>query len=118
MRKEQGLEFELQDLPTVLMKCLNKARGDGERLTAGLLVHSDGKSRLRLSQASEFKNVEVLHLDLNQQGDEQLEEIIKFKYEALRQQISRAEGRLAKIDQIIREKNPSLLLQIVKARKQ
>jgi len=35
----------------------------------------------------------------------------------MRQQIARAEARLAKIDAIVREKNPSLLGQIVKARK-
>jgi prephenate dehydrogenase len=44
-----------------------------------------------------------------------LEEIIKFKYQNLRKSIEKAEQRLAKINEIIREKNPSLLLQIYKS---
>lgn len=54
-------------------------------------------------------------MDLNQENDEKLEEVIKFKYQALREKITAAEIRLAKINQIIREKNPSLLMQIQKA---
>lgn len=87
-------------------------------MSAGLLVYSDGKSRLCLSYCSEFKNIEILHLDLNQQSDEQIEEVIKYKYQAMRGSIRAAEERLAKIAQIIREKNPSLLQQICKTSKQ
>jgi hypothetical protein len=46
-----------------------------------------------------------------------LEEVIKFKYQSLRSNIQAAENRLAKINQIIREKNPSLLMQIHKSTK-
>ncbi len=54
------------------------------------MVYSDGKSRLCLNYTSEFKNIEILHLDLNQENDEKLEEVIKFKYQALRESIQAA----------------------------
>lgn len=108
----------LQELPTIIIKCLNRIEEEKKKLSAGLLVYSDGKSRLCLSYCSEFKNIEILHLDLNQQSDEQIEEVIKYKYQAMRGSIRAAEERLAKIAQIIREKNPSLLQQICKSSKQ
>jgi hypothetical protein len=94
---------------------LNKIEESKKKLNAGLLIYSDGKSKLCLNYSSEFKNIEILHLDLNQENDEKLEEIIKFKYQNLRKSIEKAEQRLAKINEIIREKNPSLLLQIYKS---
>jgi hypothetical protein len=109
------LTITLQELPTIIIKCLNKIEESKRKLNAGLLVYSDGKSRLCLNYTSEFKNIEILHLDLNQENDEKLEEIIKFKYQELSSSIQAAEARLAKINQIIREKNPSLLMQIVKS---
>lgn len=59
-------------MPTIIIKCLNSIEEAKKKLNAGLLVYSDGKSRLCLNYTSEFKNIEILHLDLNQQSDEQL----------------------------------------------
>jgi hypothetical protein len=117
MRKEQRLNISLQELPTIIIKCLNKIEEAQKKLNAELLIHSDGKSKLSLSYSSEFKNIEILRLELNQESDEKLEEIIKFKYQALRRSIEKAEVRLAKIGEIIKEKNPSLLHQVFKSTK-
>lgn len=109
--------MNLQNLPTTIIKCLNRIEEAKKKLSADLLIYSDGKSKLSLSYSSEFKNIEILHLDLNQENDEKLEEIIKFKYQTLRKNIEKAELRLLKINEIIKEKNPSLLLQIFKSTK-
>jgi hypothetical protein len=37
-----------------------------------MLIYSDGKSKLTLNYSSEFKNIEILHLELNQENDEKL----------------------------------------------
>ena len=41
-------------------------------------------------------------MELNQESDEKLEEIIKFKYQELRKNIDKAELRLQKINEIIK----------------
>lgn len=76
--------MSFQELPTVIIKCLNKIEEAKDKLNAGLLIYSDGKSRLSLTYTSQFKNIEIINIDFNQENDEQLEEIIKFKYESLR----------------------------------
>ncbi len=69
MRREQKLTIDLQELPTIIIKCLNKIEEAKKKLNAALLVYSDGKSKLSLNYTSEFKNIEILHVDLNQEGD-------------------------------------------------
>ena len=79
--------MDLQELPTIIIKCLNKIEEAQKKLNAELLIHSDGKSKLALNYSSEFKNIQILELELNQESDEKLEEIIKFKYQNLRTSI-------------------------------
>lgn len=52
LRKEQKLSVGLQELPTIIIKCLNKIEESKRKLNAGLLVYSDGKSRLCLNYTS------------------------------------------------------------------
>lgn len=96
------MNVTLQELPTIIIKCLNKIEEAKKKLNADLLIYSDGKSKLCLNYSSEFKNIEILHLDLNQENDEKIEEIIKFRYQTLRKNIEKAELRLLKINEIIK----------------
>lgn len=54
--------MELQELPTIIIKCLNKIEEGKKKLNAELLIYSDGKSRLALNYSSEFKNIEILQI--------------------------------------------------------
>jgi len=66
MKREQKLTISLQELPTIIIKCLNKIEESKKKVSAEMLIHSDGKSKLSLNYSSEFKNIEILHLELNQ----------------------------------------------------
>jgi len=57
MKKAQKLNMNLQELPTIIIKCLNRIEEAKKKLNADLLIHSDGKSKLSLNYTSEFKNI-------------------------------------------------------------
>ena len=73
MRSQQGLCNEFQDLGTIIIKSMNKIEEERGRyfvkllrLNAGLVVGSDGKTTLTITQTSEFKNIEVIQLEFVQ----------------------------------------------------
>lgn len=74
-----------------------------------------------MRRRTEFKQVELLCLDLigtpyvsDASMQNILEEQIAYRYLSIRSKVKRAEHRLRLINQIIQEKNPSLLAQLVK----
>ena len=76
---------------------------------------SDGKGKLTLNKSSEYKNIEVVSLDLSPENEENIEEKISFKYGQLKRKPAQSEERLSKIEELIRiVGNPTLLTQIVK----
>ena len=97
-----------------MIKSLNKIEESKGKVNATLLVYSDGKCRLTIWHCSEYKNVQVISLDFGQESEDNLNEKVALKYENLRLKVLKTEERLAKINQIIREKNPSLLMQLTK----
>lgn len=89
MRDEQKLGFDFQELPTVLIKSLNKIEESKGKVNATLLVYSDGKCRLTIWHCSEYKNVQVISLDLGQESEDNLNEKVALKYESLRLKVLR-----------------------------
>lgn len=78
------------------------------------MVGSDGKAKLQIVQSSDYKNIEVISLDLSPENEENLEEKVSYRYTQLKKKVHLTEERLAKIQELIRQKNPTLLSQIHK----
>ncbi len=67
-----------------------------------------------MGESSEFRNIEIINLNLNQDNDEKINKKVAFKYKTLKNQVNKAEQRLYNIFEVIKEKNPTLLKQISK----
>lgn len=74
----------------------------------------DGLGRLEIIQSTEYKNIEVISFDFQCSNDEFIRQVITYKYMSLKSKLSLMEGRLQDIHEIVRVKNPSLLLSIKK----
>ena len=78
-------------------------------------MQKDGSARLDFIQNIEYKYIELLSLDFVNSPDETVRKQISYKYNAVRTKLELVQNRIKAISNIVKAKNPSLLLQIQKA---
>lgn len=78
------------------------------------IMQRDGNSRLELIQNVEYKFIELLSADFTASAEDLVRQHISFRYSSLKQKVGFMQGRLQEINNLIKVKNPSLLLQLQK----
>ena len=73
------------------------------------------KKGLDFIQNIEYKFIELLSIDFVNSPDDTVRKQIAYRYNALRSKLELMQNRIANINNIVKLKNPSLLLQIQKA---
>jgi hypothetical protein len=81
---------------------------------AVFIMQKDGTAKLDFIQNIEYKFIELLTLDFVNSPDDTVRKQIAFRYNALKQKYSMVQDRVNTINNIVKTKNPSLLLQITK----
>jgi len=77
-------------------------------------MQKDGNARLDFIKNIEYKFIELLSIDFVNSPDDVVRKYISFKYSSLKSKISVLQDRISNISNIVKIKNPSLLLQIQK----
>jgi hypothetical protein len=77
-------------------------------------MQKDGNARLDFIKNIEYKFIELLSLDFVNSPDDVVRKYISFKYSSLKSKILLLQDRINNISNIVKIKNPSLLLQIQK----
>lgn len=77
-------------------------------------MHRDGSARLDFIKNIEYKFIELLSLEFVNSPDDIVRKYISFKYSSMKSKISVLQDRISSISNIVKIKNPSLLLQIQK----
>lgn len=77
-------------------------------------MQKDGSARLDFIQNIEYKFIELLSLDFSNSPDEVVRRQIAYRYNSLKTKLSLMQDRINSISNMIKLKNPSLLLQIQK----
>ena len=77
-------------------------------------MQKEGTARLDFIQNIEYKFIELLSLDFLNSPDETVRKQISFRYNALKSKLTLMQDRITTINNIVKIKNPSLLLQIQK----
>ena len=77
-------------------------------------IFNEGKGKMDILQTTEFKNIELISFDFEVCGDEDIRQQITFRYGSLKSKLALMDGRLQDINELLRLKNPSLLLQMQK----
>ena len=64
MRINQQLPCKFQEFATYVMKLLNNLHVESEKLTGQITIYTESKSQLVIRRRTEFKQIELLCLDL------------------------------------------------------
>lgn len=77
-------------------------------------MQKDGTARLDFIQNIEYKFIELLSLDFINSPDDTVRKQIAFRYNSVKSKLALMQDRINTISNIVKIKNPSLLLQIQK----
>ena len=81
---------------------------------AVFIMQKEGTARLDFIQNIEYKFIELLSLDFVNSPDDTVRKQISFRYNSLKSKLTLMQDRINTINNIVKVKNPSLLLQIQK----
>lgn len=77
-------------------------------------MQKEGTARLDFIQNIEYKFIELLSLDFMNSPDDTVRKQISFRYNAVKSKLALMQDRMRVVSDIVKVKNPSLLLQIQK----
>jgi hypothetical protein len=77
-------------------------------------MQKEGTARLDFIQNIEYKFIELLSLDFINSPDDTVRKQIGYRYNALKSKLTLMQDRINQINNIVKLKNPSLLIQIQK----
>ena len=112
VRDEQRLMIEFQDYANVLARSLNQAIKEPHTHLAVFIMNRDGNARLDFIQNLEYKFVELLSVSFLASPEAAVREHISFRYQAVRTKLAATQAKLNEVVNIVRVKNPSLLLSL------
>ena len=124
VKEAQALNGDFKDYPSIIIKTANKCEKTDQYIESRPLIfrnvlvftiRNDGSGVLSMIQISEYKNLELLAIECAPGTEELVRQHITFRYGSMKSKISMMEGRLQDIAELVRMKNPSLLLHIQKA---
>lgn len=77
-------------------------------------MQKEGTARLDFIQNIEYKFIELLSLDFINSPDDTVRKQISFRYNLVKGKLALMQDRMKVVSDIVKVKNPSLLLQIQK----
>jgi hypothetical protein len=106
--------IDFLEFPEVLMKMMNSVIKEPKTFLVVLSLAVDGSGKLDFIHNLEYKYVELLSLQFTQSSDDMVQRQITFRYNSLKQKLAVMQSRLHDVSNMVKAKNPSLLLQIQK----
>lgn len=77
-------------------------------------MQKEGSARLDFIQNIEYKFIELLSLEFYNSPDDTVRKQISYRYNSLKSKLNLTQDRITTINNMVKLKNPSLLLQIKK----
>lgn len=114
MQDSQKLCIPFKDYAGLNKKLLNNCITEPHCYIAVFVMQKDGSARLDFIQYIEYKYIELLSLDFANSPDETVRKQIAYRYNSLKTKLSLLQDRVSSISNLIKLKNPSLLLHIQK----
>jgi len=110
MQERQKLMIEFTEYPNVLIKMLNSCIKEPHCFLAVFIMDDDGSARLDFIQNMEYKFIELLSAQFQASSEETIRQSITFRYNSTKSKVAMMEGRLRDVNNLVKLKNPSLLL--------
>jgi hypothetical protein len=114
MQESQKLMIEFSEYPTILIRMLNSCIKEPHSFLAVFIMSRDGQARLEFIQNIEYKFIELLSCEFVASSEEMIRQQITFRYNAVKSKLALMQARLQDINNLVKVKNPSLLLQLQK----
>lgn len=115
VQEAQKLMVDLSDYPTILVRMLNSCIKEPHISLGIFTLLNDAEARLDFIQNMEYKFVELMYCACIRSPEEVVQHHITYRYNAMKQKMSIMQARLQEINNLVKIKNPSLLLQLQKS---
>eukprot|EP00904_Undaria_pinnatifida_P006602 jgi/Undpi1/3071/HiC_scaffold_15.g06447.m1 len=112
MQDDQKLMVEFQDYPNVLIRMLNNCIKEPHSHLAVFVMQHDVNARLDFIQNMEYKFVELMSLQYTRSPEDAVQHQITYRYNAMKSRLALMQARLQEVNNLVKLKNPSLLLQL------
>lgn len=114
IQEAQKLMVDMSDYPTILVRMLNACIKEPHINLGIFTMLNDTDARLDFIQNMEYKFVELMYCACERSPEEIIQQHITFRYNSMKQKLSVMQSRLQEIHNLVKVKNPSLLLQLQK----
>jgi len=114
MQESQKLCVSFKDYAGLNKKLFNNCIAEPHCFIAVFIMQKDGSARLDFIQNIEYKFIELLSIDFGNSDDNVIRKQIAYRYNSLKTKLSLQQDRINSISNLIKLKNPSLLLQVQK----
>ena len=115
MQEKQKLSVNFLGFSSLVKKLFNKCIEERQSYIAVFIMQKEGTGRLDFIQNIEYKFIELLSIDFVNSPDDIVKKQISYRYNIIRTKLELMLNRVQSISNIVKNKNPSLLLQIQKA---
>jgi len=115
MQDSQKLTTNFSGFSSLVKKLFNNCINEPQSFIAVFIMQKEGTGRLDFIQNIEYKFIELLSIDFVNSPDDTVRKQISYRYNAIRTKLELIQNRIQTISNIVKVKNPSLLLQIQKA---
>jgi hypothetical protein len=115
LQETQKLMVNFSHFSVVLIRMLNSCIADPHLNLAIFTEVGENEAKLDFIQNMEYKFVELLSCHCTKLPEELIQRHITFRYNSVKQKLGLMQGRLLEISNLVKLKNPSLLLQLTKA---
>ena len=114
MQENQKLMIEFGDYTNILIKMVNSCIKEPHSFLAVFIMNPDGSAKLDFIQNIEYKFIELLSCDFFASPGDTVRQSITFRYNSVKSKVALMEARLKDVNNLVKVKNPSLLLQLQK----
>ncbi len=114
LQDTQKLCINFKDFAGLNKKLFSNCITEPHCYIAVFVMQKDGSARLDFIQYIEYKYIELLSLEFINSPDETVRKQIAYRYNSLKTKLTLLQDRINSISNLIKLKNPSLLLQIQK----
>ena len=111
----QSLMVDFNDYANIFIKMINNCIREPHIFLAILTITNDIDAKLDLIQNMEYKYIELLSCEFERSSEIIVQHHITYRYNLMKTKLNVLQGRVHEIVNLVKMKNPSLLLQLQKS---
>ena len=117
IKSNQNFFIEFREYPEFILKNFERVAQNSDKYQATFTIFSENEGRLDLVRKSEFKDDTIMEFEFKKAKEEEIRQSIQYRYNLMRHQHQQYRVKYDSICDLIKQKNPSLAIQIQKIHK-